>query len=513
MRPLTAVVATFALSLAGGLTATFASTSCATFTDEPASADGGRAQPPAARNLTVAIDWPGARPLDPSADPRASVLVVRLVDAADPSRSVTAQPALPGRSPVPFDGFVTTSLVDAFVEIRSSVGGRLLGYGERRRVDVSASSTITVAARKRLLYAASNDRGPEGVGQLRVFDFASDGEELSLKEVTAAVNAPPHAVALYVTSDGLDLVLAGGRSSADALVAVVKTGTHERTSAIALPFVPGAMAPIGAGRQALVFSEAETATASDAVVVDLEARSATKIPAAFDGGKLLVKSAITSPDGERVLVAADHDPSAGNLDATSHLLVFDAKRPLSNAFARVDLAGMQKVASARWTPDGKRIVVAGYTDHKGEDRADGVLQIFDGSAPDRPTSSLAFAGFVRPAALTIDASGAFAFVTGAKMYTPLCCAEMRIVDLARTAESAKLPMDGSDPAHAFPSAVQLPYAPYALVAGESDESNNGPNKKMAEILAGGAAPKGLPVDAIEDLGSFDAIATPYGRPF
>ncbi len=483
------------------ITALLPVVACESFgTNEPA-ADGG-VQPVASRDVRIEIDWPRLAALDPAADARASKLKVTITDATDASRRTERTATKTERGPFDFPGLSTSSRIDVVVEL-TGADGRLLGYGEARGWDLARSTTVSVAVRRRLLYFINADRGPE---ELRVLDLApaSSGEP-AIDEGPPELPTLTSATALYTTADGR-LVVESGKSSTGSAIAVFETSTHERTKVIDLPFLPEVIVPIGDGRKLLALP-GEQATTPQLARVDVDSGAVEDITSGFQGGKLVVWSAAPSPDGARIVAAAEYQASPDG-PGKPYLLVYDVA---ANGTTAVEVPDVRVVSAVRYSPDGTSLLVAGYTRPSEEDVSTGALFTY-GAVPGTPQKKIVMAENVtRPSSLVIHPDAMRAYVSTATMYPAGgCCADLHVFDLRTDQEIASYPMSGNGPEYDFASALRLPYAPFRVLAGQSDAGNNvhGP---IVELGRDADRPVEVNVGA-QGIGTIRAMASPFARP-
>lgn len=479
--------------------------SCSTFGETPPAAEDGGGDgatsgdvtvtPARERDVEVVVDWPSVASLDPSKRPSAKDTSIVITDSTDPLRTASRVDPAGERGPFRFPKFVSSNLVDVVLQVKSE-SGLLLGYAERRRFDISAAPRVDIAARRRLLYVATGDRG--ALGTLRTIDLAPPQLAEPAAEEAAGVPAldlVPFGVSLHVTDDGLDLVEAGAANGGPGQVAVFSTGTHERKKVIGLPFVPSVMAPIGNGRRALVMPTS-AANGTVAAIVDIDAGTASTIPSGITAGVLSGTSIAVHPSGSKLFVTAEYKSGP---TVTPYLLVFEDEK-----LTPVPIPSITRANGVRLLPGGAGGVVAGWLD-PGAGNPTGHVVTFDTSAPATSFKSIFSSPNWAPFAVTLDLQGAFAHVSAGD-----CCADMRTVDLAKKSQTAAYPPDGSGPRYQLLSAIELPYEPHRILAGQSDPANNG-RSTLVEILPGGAAPKDVNLANNGSYGSFDAIASPYAR--
>ena len=515
-RSLFAVLAVAALVTAASLLT--AGSGCASFGEagSPAS-DGGAGdvavEPPRPRTVVVEAGWPSVATLDPSGDLRLTKIVVTVVDATDASRRVVKTASATEKGPYSFVDFNTSNLVDVTIELGEG-SGRLLGYGERRRWSLATSDTVPVAARKRLLYFASGDRGD---GQLRMFDLASASKaEPGMVELDApALPSLAKPSALYVTTDGLLLVQAGqapvaggGGAGGAAQLSVIETGTHRLSKTISLASAFAAALPLGDGHR-LLGAPAASAKKTTFAIVDIDTMAVTELPTGLQGGALSISAMATSPDGAHVAAVGSYDD--GKNGEAPYAFIYDVGSPSANSTALASLVDVAR--GVRFMPDGKTVVVAGAKSD-GE-WATGALLFFDatGGALTQPTRSIALAArLTRAASLIIDPAGKSAYVGNEARYygaDQSCCGDLRVIDLASGQEAALFSYGADGPELELTEAIRLPYAPRRVLAGQSDNGNN-VHGAVVELLQDSPRPVAVDYDQSQDIGSLDAIATPFG---
>jgi hypothetical protein len=474
---------------------------------DPSGGDGGAdgaIQPAVTRDLRVAVDWPRVASLDPSGDVRASKIRVTVTDATDAGRKTERAVARTDRGPYDFPGFTTSSRVDVVVEITGG-DGRLLGYGEARGWDLARATTIDVAARKRFVYFLNADREPE---ELRVLDLApADRGEPAIAEGPAPLATLASATALDVTSDGRLLVEAAAPNGAGA-IAVFETSTHERTRTIDLPFPPDVFVPVGDGHKLLAFPGAKASSAQLARV-DVDTGAVDDLASGFQGGKLVVYSAARSPDGARIVAAGTYQASPPNGPVKPYLLTVDTATSTTTA---IDVPDVLVASAVRFTADGTRLLVAGYTRPAGDDVSTGTLFFYDAS-PTTPSSKLVMAAdTTRPVSLVLHPNRGRAYVTMDMLYPSSgggCCGGLDVVDLASGALGATYGMTASGPEYGIACALRLPYAPYRVLAGQSDPGNN-VHAPFLELSPDADRPVDLDVSA-GGIGTVRAMAAPFAR--
>lgn len=479
--------------------------------EEPATApsDGGAEgglEPAVERDVVVEIDWPTLPVLDPTKDTRAATLRISVVDANDEKRRAEKKVPSTERGPFTFPKLVTSSRVDARVEV---VGAdeRLVGYGERRSWNVAEDRKIPLVARARVLYFASADR--EGIGskngQLRALGLAPQGlAEPGVDEPYAPLPSLDWPTGLHVTREGRWLVQTGTDAAGVGTVVAFETGNHQRAKSVSIPFQPGPAAPSGDGHRVVV-APGTKSNGTLFAIVDLDAGTSSTLASGLAGGVLIVTAIATSADETRVAAVGEYR-QGGKAESYVFLYQAGAERIQSRNVSNV----LQHARGVRFTPDGTSLVVAGSNDVN--DWATGALVTFpanaDGIGAPRGTIELA-ASKTRSSSIILDPSGNFAFVNNETKYgTGACCGEMRIVDLAMGKEVFVSGYTGNFADLEVVSAVRLPYEPRRVLGGQSDPGNNvhGP---IVE-LAGGAKPVKVVVDASGDIGSLDRMATPFG---
>ena len=467
------------------------------------------AESPKPRDFRVELGWPTVLALDPSRDPRATKMRVVVTDAADPSHKVEKNLASIETGPFDFPQFNTSSLIDVTVEIRG-LDDRLLGYGERRRWNLAASATVPVAARQRLLYFTSLDRDD---GQLRALGLSPSAmPEPAMDEPTLPpLSSLAEPSALYMTKDGLLLVQAGrtrsgGGGAGSGAISVIETASHVGSKTIAVSFVPAKVAPLGDGHQLLAAPRAESRVTAFALV-DVDSGASTDLASGLAGGSIDVSSMAASPDGTRAAAVGSYSQT---IQSKPYVFFYDVG---SGKVTSRDLSSALEIArGVRFTPDGKSLVVAGAS--AATDWGTGALLVFDVGPlglSSTPTKTIMLAANkTRPSTLILHPNGKHAYVGHEVKYAaPTCCGEMRIIDLDSGSEVYTGGLGAAGPDFDVISAVRLPYAPYRVFGGQSDQGNNvhGP---VVEITLGGAAPVAVNVMATGDIGTIGDMATPFG---
>lgn len=470
-----------------------------------ASADGG-GEVAVERDVVVVADWPTLSALDPTNDSRAATLRITIVDTNDTSRRAVKKLAATERGPFTFEKLVTSSKVDAKIEIVGS-DERLVGYGERRSWDLAADTKVPVLARARVLYFGSGDRDGNGSrnGQLRALSLAPQSlAEPGIDEPYAPLPSLEEPTGLHITREGRWLVQTGTSSAGGGAVAAFETGNHQRAKSVTLPFVPGPAAPLGDGHRLLVAPSAKS-NGTVFAMVDLDTGTASTLASGLAGGALVVTAIAASPDGMHVAAVGEYR-QGGNAESYLFLHHAGAERFQSRSVSDV----LRYARGVRFTPDGTSLVVAGSND--ANDWATGALVTFpagvEGIGAPKRTVTLA-AAKTRASSVILDPTGNFAFVTNETRYgVGACCGEMRIVDLAMGKEVFVSGYAGNAADFEIVSAVQLPYEPRRVLGGQSDPGNDvhGP---IVE-LTGGAKPVKVTVSADGDIGSVDHMATPFG---
>ncbi len=454
----------------------------------------------ATRDVTVEVDWPSSTALDPYADARTAAMRVVVTDATDPSRTATQKPAKPSRGPFVFPAFTTGSLLDVTIELRGA-DDRLLGYGEQRRWDLAKSTTVPVAARERILYFISNDRGP---GTLRAFDLAPNAmAEPGMQELAPPLDSLASPTGLLVTPDGRLLAEAGQALLADGgggggAVAVFETGTHARTRSIDLPFAPGAMVSLG-GTRALV-APALTAQTTTLAAVDLATGDVKPVATGLQGGALDVRSMGSSADLTHVAIAARYVQAN---TTTPALLVYDDGAEDKHV-TQVEVSDLSGVSGARYADDGT-LVVGGY-----DSASTGQVRVLDASLKLLATTTMT-AGETAVANLLLHPAG-FAYVGLDEQFTgsSSCCGDLRIVDLHQKKEIYAAGMSAGGPNYDLLSAVRFPYEPHRIFAGQSDNGNN-VHGAFVDMTDPGSAPVEIKYMQNDDIGSAVELATPFGK--
>ena len=240
-------------------------------------------------------------------------------------------------------------------------------------------------------------------------------------------------------------------------------------------------------------------------LVDILASSSTPVVTGLAGGSLDITSAAASPDGKRAIAVGTYTAST-----KTKAYAFSYAAGASQATA-VDLSALlDEAGGVRFLPDGKRAIVAGFK--RTGAIPTGILLVFDpllGASPEQ----IRLAASTQPSSLLIHPNGKHAYVSNRTQYSPPCCGQLRIVALETKAEVyASGFFDPGGPEFQLNAAVRLPYAPFRVLAGQSDNGNNrhGP---VVELGAGGMAPTKVEVMGNDDIGSIDALATPFGTPF
>ena len=485
-------------------------------TDGGSGAEGGVAvEPRRARNVIVAPSWPSVAKLDPSMDLRLASIVVTVTDAGDPSPPVERTFLATDKRPYALGEILTSSLVDVTVELREG-SGRVLGYGERRRWNLATSDTVPVATRKRLLYFTSGDR-PNNVspptGELRMFELAPAGigEPGMAEPADSALPSLAAPTALYVTTDGLLLVQAGqvGSDKGPGQLAVFETGTHAPPKTIPTKCPLSAAVPLGDGHRLLGAPVCSPATTSF-TTVDIDTAEVKDLPTTLQGGAISVSSIAKSPDGARVVAVGSY--SSGTKDSP-YVFTYDVGAPTVTG---TDLSALVDSARAvRFMPDGKTFIVAGSK--AAVKWSTGALLLFTATsgALTPPTKRIDLEAEVsRSSSLIIDPAGKYAYV-GNQLWqngADSCCGDLRVIDLATDKQVAVFPSGLKGPEFELASAIRLPYGPRRLIAGQSDNGNN-VHEAVVELLHNTLVPADVSLTKLGDIGSIDALATPFGTPF
>ena len=468
-------------------------------------------EPPRPRDVRVEVGWPALADLDPAKDLRLTTIVVVVTDATDPSRKAEKRLGADDRGPYDFAQLDTSSVVDVTVELREA-SGRILGYGERRRWNLSTSKTVPVAARRPLLYFTSADRDD---GQLRTFDLAPASEaEPKMKELVlpafASLSGPR---ALYVTTDGLFLVQAGqarqvGGNGA-AQLKVFDTGTHALTKTIPLKDRLSAAIPLGDGHRVLG-APAAAAMATTFALTDIDSATTAELPTGLQGGAITVAAIAASPDGARVAAVGSYASGGGEVP---YAFTYDVGSTTVSSTKLSDLVDL--VRGVRFKPDGNTIVVAGATNAAGW--ATGKLLFFTatGGTLTQPTRTILLeAGKTRVSSVTIDPDGTFAYVGNELRYTngQTCCGDLRVIDLASCNQALQVDSGTSGPEFELLDATRLPYGAHRVIVGQSDNGNN-VHGAFVELVPRSATPIAIGYVANGDIGSVSALTTPFGTRF
>lgn len=457
------------------------------------------------RDVTVVLDLPANSRLDPLELPRVSSMKVRVSDAADASRSAENERTTPGTAPFVIAGFTSSSRADVTVELRD-VNGRLLGYGEGKGFDLDANEPLHVAVRKRLIYFSARDGGK----RLRTFDLAiPEIEEGELYEIDVPLASLDEPSGLYLTADGRTLVQSGESAGAGA-IAVFDTGTHDRTLLRALPFVPNVVAPARGGSLALA---APSGAGDTFALVDVKTAVITPVPSGVSGGAIAASDASTNADGTRVAIVGAYIPTGAR---RPYLFLVDfGGQATDTTTTAIDLSPFVDVATGvRFSADGKLLYVGGYA--RPSSVSNGVVLELDATAPRQaPRRALGLSpGKSQASALLFHPSGTHLYVKNDTQYAPnsSCCGGLRIVDLGPAfADVYAAPMTPSGPEFQLSSAVQLPYEPRRVLAGQTDEGNN-VHQAFVDLSVPGAIPIAVKyVKLPAELGSVDHMVTPFGR--
>lgn len=480
---------------------------CASFsTGAPASGDGGTDERDASavldpdaggeivevRDIVIVPDWPSDVALDPRASYRE--IVVKVEGSAKTFATGDAGPWRFPTTPIPARGLA--------IEIEvNGASQRLVGYGARRRARPDASSEIGVAVRKRLVYFTSGDRGG---GQLRVLDGApltSPEPDLAELDVTLpSLHAP---AGLFATADGRSIVQAGETNGKGA-VAVMSTATHRVDTPIELPAFPSHIAPLGVdGLAAIVVSEDFGQTAL--LLVDLQTRAVREVATGFVGGRYEWSAIAASPLTGQVAVVVTY--------AGSPLLIV-VDPPATVAPAIIPLKDlMNGVRAVKYSFDGTKLVVAGFNDEV--TWSTGRLAVFSATSPDVKTAHVVSManGKTKPTALVLSPDGRAAMVGNETFYTtpPNCCSEPRLVDLSSGGEVWAGKQTGAGPDYEILSAIRFPYAPNRVLGGQSDNGNN-VNGAFVWLDGFGGAPTKAEYGPANDIGSVEALASPFATP-
>lgn len=92
----------------------------------------------------------------------------------------------------------------------------------------------------------------------------------------------------------------------------------------------------------------------------------------------------------------------------------------------------------------------------------------------------------------------------------VCCSDFHVIDAVTGIDRASYPRTGSGPEYQLEAAIRLPYAPFRVLAGQSDEGNN-VHPSFVELVSDADRPADVAVSGI-DIGTVRAIASPFARP-
>lgn len=460
---------------------------------------------PVTRDVVVAVDWPPSDELDPLADPRAWSLRVVVSDSANPL--VAAEPpASKSRGPFTAQGFTSSGFVDVSVEVRA-MDTRLLGFGRLLHADVRTTAQVAVPVRRRLLYFTSPDRQTgTSDGQLRAFDLGSaDVGEPGLGELSTPLPSTARPRALAMTADGRLLAQAGedpAITPAAPALSIVATSDHSQQT-LALPFLVSRLVALD-GHTLLALPDGEAKT-SVLGLVDLDLPEFTPVPLSYVGGTLDVRSAHRSPDGTKVLFVGTYTTTS----ARDVVGVYDVAG--RSATELPVPAGLEGVGGGRWTPDGK-VVLAAY-----EASADGwytgSILVVDPAVPASPTKLLAGGGVSKLVDL-FRGSGATLLANSETHYfggTSSCCGGLHVFDLGLKSEVFVTQTSDEGPQFEIASAVRLPYPPFAVIGGQTDNGNNWHSTGGAFVDLSTVPPAKLQWTG-GDIGSVEDAVTPFGEP-
>ena len=461
------------------------------------------------RTLTIDVDWPTVDPLDPLKDLRATKVRVSVKDAADPSRAA-APLAVDVANRGPYTVTLRSSArVDVVADVVTA-SGQILGYGERRAFDVSQRTDVPVAVRRRILYFCSTDRGA-GPGQLRALGMTPPGApEPAVDETIEALATLKLPTDLLITTDGVTLVEAGLDGSSKGALAVYATGSHVKRHEIPLAFHPAGLARLGDGTRVLAVPNKDV-NADTFAIVDVETKQVTPIPAGPTGGAIDVQAVAGSPDGSRA-AAVGSIPSGGGGPSAAVLFLFDAS---TSKVSTVDLAKLvpplANARGVRFARDGMSVIVAGALDAQ-NGWFTGKLMRFalDGSVIE--TIDTMAAGQTNPNGLILHADGAHAYVSDETRYGgTTCCGDTWLFDIVNKTSKKIGPFGANGPEYELASALKVPYAPGYVFAGQTDNGNNVHNAIID--ITDPLAPKTVPRQQnVGDIGTMNAIATPFGTP-
>jgi hypothetical protein len=438
----------------------------------------------APRDVTITPGWPDDGTLDPAKDPRLDSIRVTITDAADAARTAKIDAKSSELGPYTFSKFASSPLVDVVIELFAG-DGRLLGYGEARRVDIASATTITVTVRKRLLYAALGD----GVNQRVVaYDLAPQTAEPSFAVPAIEVVTMPYAGAVAVSPDGKFLSIAHKPAGGGGGVAVYSTSNHQSQYVVAIPFAPWRMVPVGAGPDVLVLPGSSSNTAALARV-NVVTREVKAVKSGFLGGSIVVEGAVVTADGRKAYLAANHLASPFGVSKAYlceiDLVANDAKDP-------VVITEMSTVSSLRFSHDEDELFVVGTAVSGG-----GIVMTFDlnratPTTQAGPLGTNAISIFVHPEGRRVFVSTDGPFHVYNEVWSQV----------------SMHPIDGG-PVYQLASAVRLPYAPFRVLAGQTNAGND-TNGSIVELTADGDAPASvLPVTDVN--GTLFSLATPFGK--
>ena len=481
---------------------------CSTFSTDP-NAPGGSGSSggvPVTRNLRVTVDWPTKGVLDPLADPRAAEIHLVVSDAADPTKRGEQTFDKTNRGPFDVTGFTSGDRVDVVVEILAAGSKRLVGYAEARRSDVTRTTEIAVAARKRVLYVINADRGPE---QISVIDLAPpDHAELGMELLTGAndIADVPNAQDLVLTADARLLAVAGSTTSTDGDLTLYSTSTDDVTKTIPIGMWASRLVTLD-GHEVLAFPRAE-AKSDSFVRVNLDTGKTTPIGSGLMGGTVDVWSAIIAPDGKRVVAAGSY--STSSVQAKAFLFVHDIDAGTTTA---VEVPGNDAATGARFTPDGKKLVVVAFSCENGG-TCSGTLFLDDGTSTSvEGTAPLGDPGKAKPIGVVVSPDGRRAFVSTDPIYqmTDSCCGDFYTVNIPDARVAATFPPIAPSLEYQIGSALLLPYGnPRRAIAGMTDPGND-LHGAIVELVDSDR-PAEITERDLPAFGTVRAMATPFGSP-
>jgi hypothetical protein len=488
---------------------------CATFDEaknDPLATDGGADGPVtvavAKRDLSVVAEWPTNGNLDPSLDGRLSKIVVTITDFADGARRSRSEAAKDQKGPYAFPQFESSGLVDAVVELRGA-DGRLIGYGEARRVDVSTSSTITVVVRKRLLYVARGD-GYQATNPREVYayDLAPEAAEPNIEVPGAPILVAGWTTALALTPDARLLAISHSTSATTGGVAIIETTSHMSRETVSVPFVPSEMVTIGNGNEVLVMPSDFTKTAAMKRVNLLDG-SSSDAASGLLGGSLAVVAAVTSADGKKVVFAGNHRPDDTS-PAKPYLLEYDVAT--NTPAAPVELVDLDSVVSLRVTHDGGEILVLGW-DGVDENDCTGKVLAFSGANRTNPVVRATLpARTSRPSSIVVHPGGHRIYVSTSTMFPAGTATGGAFYVFDETMKPlASYPSASSGgPEYEVSSAARLPYDPFRVFGGMSDSGNN-VHGSIVQLPDDANVPIVIKVSGNVASESLVAMVTPFGQ--